>query len=132
MGDPRGSVFGPIRRSLGFVAVLAWGLVLLSYGATVVHGGSMEPTLASGDIVVYRRGTAGLETGDVVLFEHEGWAGGVLHRVAAQTTSGMLTTSGDANDTPDRDPVCREDVRGVAVAVIPTGRMGRTVAEALR
>ncbi|MGB4593960.1 MAG: signal peptidase I [Coriobacteriia bacterium] len=132
MADGPAGALGVLRRALGFVAVLAWGLVLILYGATIVRGGSMEPTLVSGDIVVYRRGSTGLERGSVVLFAHEGWAGGVLHRVATQTPDGALTTSGDANDTPDRDPLRRGDVRGVAVAVIPTGRMGRAVAEALR
>ncbi|MHB1341520.1 MAG: signal peptidase I [Coriobacteriia bacterium] len=121
-----------LRRSLGILAVLAWGLVLVVYGATIVRGGSMEPTLAAGDVVVYRRGDAGLERGAIVLLEHAGWNGGVVHRVVRIDRDGAITTRGDANDVEDRDPVRNQQVRGVAVAVIPTGKVGRTVAEALR
>lgn len=132
MAEGPTAAFRLLRRALGALAILAWGLVLLAYGATIVRGGSMEPTLRSGDVVVYRRGDAGLERGDVVLFEHQGWTGGVLHRVVQIRSDGTLQTRGDANVVGDRDPVRYEQVRGVAVAVIPTGRLGRAVVEALR
>ena len=132
MADGGAPAFRVVRRTFGAVAVLAWGLVLLVYGATVVRGGSMEPTLKPGDVVVYRRGDAGLKRGDVVLFEHEGWTGGVLHRVVQIGGDGTLRTSGDANAVDDREPLRYEQVRGVAIAVIPTGRLGQAVVEALR
>lgn len=132
MSESVASPLGCARRALGVAALLAWALVVVTHGATYVRGGSMEPALVRGDIVVYRRGDAGLDAGDVVLFDHAGQPGGVVHRVVGVLPDGSITTAGDANTAVDRDPVERSQVRGVAVAVLPTGRAGRAIAGALR
>ncbi|MDO9556593.1 MAG: S24/S26 family peptidase [Coriobacteriia bacterium] len=82
----------------------------------------MQPTLAPGDLVVYRRGGRGAGEGDIVFFDKEGWPGGVLHRVVCLEPDGSLRTCGDANDVPDREYVDRTYVRGVVVAVLPLGK----------
>jgi signal peptidase len=117
------------RRVLGVVAFIVWALVLTQYGATVVRGASMEPALVPYDVAVYRRGAAAIQSGDVVLFEHDGWPGGVLHRVRASLPGGLLQTQGDANPAPDREPVPRSRVRGVVCAVVPMGRWSRYARE---
>ncbi|MCL4079254.1 signal peptidase I [Coriobacteriia bacterium Es71-Z0120] len=122
-GERASAVF--VRRALGAVALVVWALVLTRYGATVVRGSSMEPALVPYDVAVYRRGPVSIRVGDAVLFEHDGWPGGVIHRVRAVLPGGLLRTQGDANPAPDRDPVPRSQVRGVVCAVVPIGRVSQ-------
>jgi signal peptidase I len=101
-------------------AVAAWALSCLT--AVYVGGGSMSPALIAGDLAIARRGTDGIKVGDIVLVYKPGWPDGVLHRVVAVTFDGRLRLRGDANPTPDLDPVPLEQVRGVLVMYLPTGR----------
>ncbi len=130
----RGSeVVAPVRRfALPVVGVGVWLLVVITHGCAVISGWSMWPTLTPGDILVYRRSAEGVRIGDLVLFEHREWPGGVVHRVCAETEDGSLVLRGDANEVPDRDPVRTSQVRGVGVAYLPTGRAARVVAGALQ
>lgn len=124
--------FLAVRRVASLMAVAAWGLVAVFYGITVVHGGSMEPTIAPGDVVVYRRSAATVSQGDIVYFSHSEWPQGVVHRVAGVLPDGSVRTQGDANRVADRDPVPRQRIRGVATVVIPCGRAVAAVADLLR
>ena len=101
-------------------ATAAWALSCLT--AVYVGGGSMTPALIAGDLAVVRNGTSAIKVGDVVLVDRPGWPGGVLHRVVAVTFDGRLQLRGDANPTPDLDPVPTSAVRGVLVFVLPCGR----------
>ncbi|MDI6712724.1 MAG: S26 family signal peptidase [Anaerosomatales bacterium] len=121
-----------VRRLLGLCALAVWAVVLTKYGATVVRGSSMEPALVPGDVAVYVRGSGFVQAGDVVLFEHDGWPGGVLHRVVARLPGGLLKTKGDACSAPDRDPLPRTRIRGVVCTVVPTGRWLQYAAERIR
>lgn len=121
-----------VRRLLGLCALAVWAVVLTKYGATVVRGSSMEPSLVPGDVAVYVRGPGIVQTGDVVLFEHDGWPGGVLHRVVARLPGGLLRTRGDACAAADRDPLPRTKVRGVVCTVVPSGKWLRYAAERIR
>ncbi|MDZ4655593.1 MAG: S24/S26 family peptidase [Coriobacteriia bacterium] len=119
--------FRGLRRacSAAVTAMLcAWSFF---FGVTCVQGASMEPTLCPGDIVVYRRGGSTAGEGDIILFEKDGWTGGVLHRVVCLEADGSLQTCGDANDTSDREPVKRAGVNGIVVAVVPLGKTWRQV-----
>lgn len=120
------------RRLLGLCALVLWAIVLTKYGATVVRGSSMEPALVPGDVAVYVRGPGFVQTGDIVLFEHDGWPGGVLHRVVARLPGGLLRTRGDACAAADRDPLPRTSVRGVVCTVLPSGKWARYVAERIK
>lgn len=112
---------------------LRMAVLVLAAGATVwaarsgtavyVGGDSMSPSLSRGDLVLLRRGPDGMERGDVVLVDKAGWRHGVLHRVVTVRFDGMVELRGDANPTADRDPYPVTAVRGVAVLVVPTGRM---------
>ena len=121
-----------VRWLLGATAGVLWVVVALTHGAAIVSGGSMEPALHGGDIVVYRRSAEGVGVGDLVVFSRPEWSGGVVHRVVAISADGSLVTRGDANPTRDRDPVTRDRVKGIAVAVVPSGKAAALVAEAAR
>jgi signal peptidase len=82
----------------------------------------MRPVLHSGDIVVYRRGAQGVAVGDLVVFSHPEWSGGVVHRVIAIARDGSLVTRGDANAAQDFEPVSRDRVVGIAVVLVPSGK----------
>ncbi len=86
--------FSALRRVASIFAVAAWGLVAVFYGVTVVHGGSMEPAIAPGDVVVYRRSAATVAAGDIVYFSHPEWPQGVVHRVASILPDGSVRTRG--------------------------------------
>jgi signal peptidase I len=124
--------FRGVRRLSGITALAIWGVVMLSFGATIVRGGSMEPSIAPGDIVVYRRSVRVVEPGDVVLFEHPEWPHGVVHRVREVLPDGRLVTRGDANPAVDREPLDRRRIRGVAAFIVPSGKAVRGVVDALR
>lgn len=81
----------------------------------------MEPALFAGDVVIYRRNAPHPARGELVLFNHDG--GLVVHRVAGIDREGCLRTRGDANDSLDTEPVTADDVRGIVVVVVPTGRV---------
>jgi len=123
--------FAGLRRLMAAAALGVWLVGMAFFGATVVHGGSMEPAIAPGDIVVYRRAVKGIQPGDIVLFEHPEWPHGVVHRVADVLPDGRVRTRGDANPVADREPLDRRRIRGVAAFVLPSGRAVREVVEAL-
>jgi signal peptidase I len=99
---------GTLNALLGFGAGLLLAIALpLAFGARplVVLSGSMEPTLATGDVVVVKRvGPSDLRVGDVVTYRAaEGDL--VTHRVRAVRRSGSgyeLVTKGDANNASER------------------------------
>ncbi len=133
MSDTTGPLpFRGIRRLSGVMALTVWGVVMLFYGATIIRGGSMEPSIAPGDIVVYRRAVSVIESGDVVLFDHPEWPHGVVHRVREVRPDGSVVTRGDANQVADREPVERRRIRGVAVFVVPSGKAVGSIVEAVR
>jgi len=109
----------------GIAAVL---IVLLgwSHGVLYVEGGSMEPALSPGDVIIYRRVSPRLATGDLVVFQYAG--GLVVHRVVGVMRDGTLRTAGDANDTADMTPLESTAVRGEVVLVLPLGHLAEKVA----
>lgn len=119
---PTERIVRALRVLLGVTAGLLWLVVALTHGVAIVGGGSMRPVLHSGDIVVYRRGAQGVAVGDLVVFIHPEWSGGVVHRVMSIGRDGSLLTRGDANTTDDSVPVTRDRVKGIAVAVVPSGK----------
>jgi signal peptidase I len=126
---PADARYAVTRRVLG--AIL--GLVVIAcgwcHGVLYVEGGSMQPALDAGDVIVYRRYGAAPRAGELVVFEHRG--GLVVHRVAAVMRDGRLRTRGDANSSLDGEPVDADSVRGTVALVVPSGRLvSRLVASA--
>jgi signal peptidase I len=101
------------------VAVLA--VVLTRWLPVSVHGGSMRPVLAPGDLVLVTRG-APARSGQIALFV-SARHGRVLHRVVARQPDGSLRTRGDANSVDDLDSPSAKAVVGPVVAVVPIGRV---------
>jgi signal peptidase I len=120
------------RRFLAFRRVAEAGLVAVAlvaaatHGILLVQGGSMEPSVSSGDVIVYRRGATALEAGDLVVFEHRDAL--VVHRVAALLRDGALRTRGDANSVADVVPVEAAAVRGEVRIVLPTAAVASRLA----
>ena len=112
------STLGLAGRVLGWIAVIAAGLVVLGllavtigprflpYQALIVRSGSMSPTIPTGSIVFYRKIAATkVKVGDVIVFDKPGEASEkVTHRVyqiGHSATGEYYITKGDANGTPD-------------------------------
>ncbi|MEJ2303538.1 MAG: signal peptidase I [Anaerolineales bacterium] len=93
---------------------------LLGVRTFLIRGGSMEPVLEAGDVVIVQPSDPGqIQTGDIILFNYsEKW---VMHRVIEiRHSSGALEfiTKGDANKVPDQ-PVTIHQVKGEALVKIP-------------
>lgn len=88
--------------SLFFVAIRVAGLATF-----VVTGGSMEPTVHKGSLVIDEAvSPAALKLGDQITFENHGQL--VTHRVVGLDGSPdalLFTTKGDANPVADPEPV---------------------------
>ena len=100
------------------VAVWAWPASLGGCTTFVlVSGGSMEPTYATGDLLVARCGEAAV--GDVVVYEPPTAAGSlVVHRIVGGDPSAWVL-QGDANDWLDPWTPGQEHVVGRVVAHVP-------------
>lgn len=97
------------------VVALGW-----SHGVLYVEGGSMQPALYPGDLIVYRRIGHEPVRGDLVVFRHDGTL--VVHRVMRVRPDDSLVMRGDANADDDPSPVDGDSVRGTVIAVVPVGR----------
>lgn len=122
--------------------LLLWSLLPHALGlqSHVVVSNSMQPRIASGDVVLTQRAAAGdLHPGQVVLFaDPEGGRRLMLHRLVDVAEGGALVTRGDANQSADSTPVPAGCVRGLARLRVPyvglpvlwrhQGQAGRVVA----
>ena len=100
--------------SLGLIvssALVLWkGLALLTGSESpvvVVLSGSMEPGFRKGDILFLNKGTAPVETGEIVVFNVDGRDVPIVHRVIQsferqESTHVDLLTKGDNNPGNDR------------------------------
>ena len=88
---------------------------VLGFTAAVVVTGSMSPAIEPGDLVVCRR-SADYAVGDVITFRSG--TSLVTHRIVGSTPDGF-TTTGDANNVADADPVPRGAVVGKVVFTVP-------------
>lgn len=119
--------------SLGILLlVLALGAITIAVPAAVggmplsVLTGSMRPTYPPGTLVVIKPAAPEeIGVGDVITFQIESGKPAVAtHRVIARSTDSgtgevRFTTQGDANNTPDAEPVQPVQVRGKVWYAIP-------------
>ena len=77
------------------------------YHVLAVRGGSMEPAITAGDMIVITRPPARIEVGQVLTLQVDGAI--VTHRVVEVKPDGTFVTQGDANDS--RDDFTANDVR---------------------
>ena len=82
---------------------------ILGYRTVILAGGSMEPALHSGSLIVSRQvEPRSLAAGDVITFRHRGSKTTITHRITnVREENGQLwfTTKGDANATADSNEV---------------------------
>jgi signal peptidase len=115
------TVFAVIQAVLwvvlcGFVLLVALPR-LTSYDVLIVRGGSMEPAVALGSIVIIDRDRRDPVSGDIVSFrEPDGNI--ITHRIMA-AEAGTYVTKGDANPGADLEPRLRANVIGTAVGSVP-------------
>nr|WP_246303809.1 LamG-like jellyroll fold domain-containing protein [Nocardioides thalensis] len=110
------------RASLLVLVAVALAPLVLGWSSYAVRTGSMEPSIAVGDIVVAQPLPEDTppDIGRVMVFENPAADDGQLlvHRVIADLDDGTYTTAGDANPLPDTTPVPRDafEARGVLLA----------------
>jgi len=109
-----------------FGTLIAAALVpmLWSWPSYVVSSGSMEPTVAVGDVVVAApfSGPGPVPVGRVMVFENPATPGGgklLVHRVVEYLGHHKYVTAGDANRDVDATPVPAENFRARARILVP-------------
>ena len=102
--------------SLFFVGVRAMGLATF-----VVTGGSMEPTVHKGSLVIDEPVTADkLRLGDIITFDHYDQT--TTHRIVGvegSATGTMFSTKGDANQVTDPEPLTFPGRVGLVKLAVP-------------
>lgn len=112
---------GWIATGVLSVAIIWFSLGLFTFKPVVIYSGSMNPDIDVGDVVVVAETSPEkIKTGDVIEYRTEG--GNIVHRVVEimETESGrVFVTKGDANDSPDSEPVLGANVAGKVIFTIP-------------
>jgi len=117
---PVRTAVGRRRVSLAAVLLLLAGLVALGatfwhegYRIYVVHTGSMEPTYRPGDLVIDKAVHGTVQRGEVITFRHSDLATDVVtHRVVGVSSTGQISTKGDANRSADAWRIRPDQVQG--------------------
>lgn len=117
-----GTILSTIAFGLLFVLCLAFVAIRVSGFATyIVTGGSMEPTIHKGSLVLVQPSSpSDVRVGDVITFQQYGQT--TTHRVIqmAQTAQGeSFTTKGDANTAADPDAKTFPGQVGIVRLVVP-------------
>jgi len=109
-------------------ALLIWGALVAilrtPYPLLIVKGGSMEPTLHDGDLVLIQGvSVEEVQVGDIVaFFKPGGHSEIIIHRVIDKVEVDgqvLLETKGDNNSFPDKDLVGPEDLLGRMIYRLP-------------
>lgn len=123
------------KRALVVLGALCLVAILLGFAGaamaprfgwhvTVVGGGSMEPAIATGSVVVVQPvDTQSIAAGDVVLYAPPSAPGTTtIHRVVEVVVENgalQFRTQGDANDAPDPSLVPAQNVKGQVRLSVP-------------
>lgn len=108
-----------VLLTLVAVAVLP---TVVGLGAFVVRSGSMEPSIAVGDVAVTKQidDDGKLPVGRVFVFDNPSRDGELLiHRVVEKQDDGRYVTAGDANSLTDSTPLPRDAFTRQAVLLVP-------------
>jgi signal peptidase len=110
-----GSPCGWIATGIVAVITIWFAAGLFPVQPVLVASGSMTPELDVGDVALIAKiAPARIQRGDVIQFRTVG-QGPVIHRVIGVDNSGSsarFLTQGDANDSPDLEPVLADNVVG--------------------
>lgn len=109
---------------LALLAVIAYAaLPRFDYKAKVISGGSMEPAVPLGSLIISRpAGAEVLRVGDVISFRYPGSRASVTHRIISireENEERLFTVKGDANDAPDPREVRLQEGADRMVLVVP-------------
>ncbi|MBZ9578214.1 signal peptidase I [Patescibacteria group bacterium] len=87
-----------------------------------VIGYSMAPALMNGDTILIKKGTEGIQVGDIISFKVDSIPVTIVHRVVDIGENPILTfrTKGDANERPDKGKITADQVVGKVVHIVPT------------
>lgn len=113
---------GWIATSAASILVIWFALGVFSVFPVAIVSGSMSPYLEVGDVAIVKRiSPAEVNVGDVIQFQEEKVR--ITHRVIEikETRKGerYFITKGDANASPDAEPVYPEQVIGRVIYVLP-------------
>ncbi|HET9722081.1 MAG TPA: signal peptidase I [Candidatus Saccharimonadales bacterium] len=104
------------------LVIIASTLDIFGHRQFVVASGSMEPKIMTGSMVFDQK-SSNYKIGDVITFKKAGSKDTVTHRIVSvkNDASGQTfyTVKGDANSSPDADPVAKSDVVGKVSFSIP-------------
>lgn len=100
----------------GFLVIVALPRVT-SFDVLIVRGGSMEPAVGVGSVIIVDREARDPDVGDIVSFR-EANGSIITHRIVA-ADAGIYTTKGDANETADLEPRIGPNIVGTSIASIP-------------
>lgn len=88
----------------------------LGFSSAIVISGSMSDTIEVNDYIICLD-VNDYDVGDIVTYKNE--RGSLItHRIVSETDAGFIT-QGDANNTPDSEPVSQSDIVGKVVITIP-------------
>lgn len=111
------------RAMLLTLVAIAIAPVALSWQPFVIKSGSMEPSVATGDVALgrpYERGEK-IAVGRVYMFNDRSAQDErvLVHRIVERRDDGAYTTAGDANAIPDLTPITPADVEARAILLVP-------------
>jgi signal peptidase len=116
------AIWAVVGVAIGLIAIVTLPGVF-GYQALTVVSGSMEPTLATGSVVIDKViSPAEARPGDVVTFQDPLRPRQLTHRLQRVRVEGdtfFMVTLGDANDAPERWNVPRDGEIGRVVAHVP-------------
>lgn len=108
---------------LGALLVLMQTDIMPGYDVRIVQSGSMEPAIGTGSVVIIAERER-YQVGDIVTFGGDDARDQLptTHRIIEdrlQDGELVFVTQGDANESPDADPLRPEDIRGAVIFDIP-------------
>ena len=113
---------GWIITALVCVVMIWFAVGILPIQPELVGSGSMSPVLKTGDVVIIEKVSADtIKVGDIIEYR-KNVSTNVVHRVIEiDDTAGTITfvTKGDANSTPDQNPVDADQVIGKVIFDVP-------------
>ena len=112
---------GWIATGIVAVAIVWFALGLFSFRPMVIYSGSMSPALDVGDVaIVIETSPDEINIGDIIEYRTE--EDTIIHRVidVQEGEEGrVFITQGDANSSPDSDPVAPGQITGRVVFTLP-------------
>ncbi|MCX6728648.1 MAG: signal peptidase I [Candidatus Saccharibacteria bacterium] len=114
-------IFFYIAIIVSAIFIIITSINIFGFQSFIVKSGSMEPKIHTGSVVVDHSST-NYQTSDVITFKVTGTKDTVTHRIVKVNQKSGITSyrvKGDANATPDPDPVLKTNVVGRVLFSVP-------------